>query len=152
MDIVAYQTRVNVAEIALVLQPVNSVRAARAIRRLRQLAPQFGGRSGACIVRYGDRFVSAHNAAAATPSGTIAGIRLETIRSIRRPFDTDYRKDDDGRRLTRGIDISAAAYGACAIGKLDNVAHCNPLFRPGTKDIVGLAGLAPLGTIKALQG
>ncbi|HLF22936.1 MAG TPA: hypothetical protein VI565_03365 [Burkholderiales bacterium] len=74
---------------------------------------------------------SARDTAAAAAARTVTAVRFETVGPVRTAVDADHRQNDDGRRFGGGVDISAAARIAGFIGKLDDFAHCSPLFRSG---------------------
>jgi hypothetical protein len=60
-------------------QPASNDKAASAKMRRRQSGPRVGGCSGMRIEWFGSGFVSARDAAATAPTGTIAGVRLDAV-------------------------------------------------------------------------
>ncbi|MFZ0847290.1 MAG: hypothetical protein WAM62_16000 [Pseudolabrys sp.] len=85
---------------------------------------------GKSIRAFERRAALARHTTAAAAAGTIAGVRFETIGTVWIAIDPDHRKDNNGRRLSIGIDISAAAPVARLVGKSDDFAHCSPLSAP----------------------
>jgi hypothetical protein len=80
---------------------------------------------------------SADGATTPAAAGAIAGVRFEPVRPVGVALDPDHRKNDDGRRLTMRIDVTAATHVSRLIGKSDDFTHFNAPLRPGTKPRFG---------------
>jgi len=80
----------------------------------------------------------------------IAGLRLKAVAAVGIAVNADHRKDDDGRWFGARVDVFTAACKTRLVGKPDNFAHNNPLFRsnPGRS----ARRIGALFRLKGLQG